>query len=274
MGALRRRLVIWLAAIAAAYVLFVLLLAWRQDALVFPGAGRGDRGLGDVPGAVPGTLPRQDGGRFRIATVPSAGQPRAVALYFAGNGEDLWSSAQGAAELAAYGVEAIGVEHPGYGTSDGPTTVATVLAGADAAAAHGRARANELGVPLVAVGSSLGTFCAVHLAAEGRVDRLLLRSPPTTLAAAAQARFFWVPVSLFLRHRFDNLAAAPRVRCPALVLHGDRDDVVPAAHGRELCAALAGPKEFVLAAGYGHNDLRLDRHGPFGERIAAFLQAR
>lgn len=269
-----RRIVSWLLGLAAAYVLLVLLVACLQDTLVFPGAGGGDRGLPDVPGLSAGELQRKGGERFRIVTAepPGGGPPAAVALYFAGNGEDLHSTAWGAHVLARHGMVVVGVEHAGYGTSAGPPSVATLLGGAEAAAEHARALAGRLAVPLVAVGSSLGSFCAVHVAARGGVERLLLRAPPTTLAAVARSRFFWLPVGLFLRHGFDNLAKAPGVRCPVLVLHGDRDDVVPLAFGRALVKAFGGPAELLVAEGRGHNDVPLDPDGPYGAAIAAFLR--
>lgn len=273
MRAVRRRLVIAVLSLLLGYALLIGLLAIVQDTLVFPGAGRGDRGLPDLPGLAAGELRRADGGRFRVVTA-RRGPAHAVALYFVGNGEDLHSAARGAFALADYGLEVIGVEHPGYGRSDGPPTVATVLGQAEAAAAFARARAAELGVSLVVIGSSLGSCCAVHVAAQGGVDRMVLRAPLTTLLEAAQRRFWWLPVAWFLKHRFDNVEPARRVRCPVCIVHGDRDQVVPLALGRELAGALAGPVEFIVAPGYGHNDLSLDPDGPFGARLRAFLAAK
>jgi pimeloyl-ACP methyl ester carboxylesterase len=275
MGAVRRRLVLWFSILASLYVVLVLVLALCQDTLVFPGAGRGVRELpADLHGVEQGRLVRPDGGEFRIAIAASVGPARAVAVYFVGNGEDLQSAAYGAAMLAQYGLVVIGVEHPGYGSSQGPPSVATLLGSAEVAAQFGRSKAQQLGVPLVAIGSSLGTFCAVHLASRQLVDRMLLRAPPTSMLAAAQRQFWWLPVRLLLRHRFDNLAVAPQVRCPVLVLHGDRDHVVPLDLGQQLCAAFAGEKQLIVAHGCDHNDLPLERSGPYGQQIAAFLGAR
>ncbi|MHC5065389.1 MAG: alpha/beta hydrolase, partial [Planctomycetota bacterium] len=57
----------------------------------------------------------------------------------------------------------------------------------------------------------------------------------------------------------------------SLVIHGDRDRIIPQAMGRELSAAFTGESEFISAAGYGHNDLSLSRRSEFGGRIEAFL---
>jgi fermentation-respiration switch protein FrsA (DUF1100 family) len=39
-----------------------------------------------------------------------------------------------------------------------------------------------------------------------------------------------------------------------LILHGDRDDVVPFAQGQRLFAAANEPKTFYIISGAGHND--------------------
>jgi pimeloyl-ACP methyl ester carboxylesterase len=53
------------------------------------------------------------------------------------------------------------------------------------------------------------------------------------------------------RARLDPLAAARRLRLPALFVHGAADDVVPAAASRELHAAYAGSRLLVIE-GAGH----------------------
>jgi pimeloyl-ACP methyl ester carboxylesterase len=263
----------WLLLVLALGWLGLCALLWAtQDALVFPGAGRGDRGLPlTSPQATPGWI-TTEGRRTRLATVAWPA-PRAVLLYFGGNGEDLYAATGNAAALAAHGCEAIAVEYPGFGASEGKPSVATLLATARTAAAHARARATALGVPLFVVGSSLGSFCAVEVAAAVGVDRLLLRAPPTTLAAVAATSFRWLPVGLLLAHRFDNLAQAARVRCPVLVVHGDADGIVPDRFGKELAAALPDAT-FVPVPGGGHNDIDLSPAGPVGGALRTFFAGR
>ncbi len=253
-----------------AYLALVALVWSQQDLLVFPGAGRGVRPL-QGPDLREFALATADGTSFRaVERVPE--RPLALVLAFVGNGEDLASAAWHVHEFAGHGAAAVGVEYPGYGGSGGRPSVAALFACAEAAADYAGKRAAALGVPLLVSGASLGSFCAVHVAAMGRCARLLLRAPPTALADAAGVRFWWLPVRLLLRHRFDNLANAPQVRCPVLVVHGDRDEVVPLALGKRLCAAFGGPAELLVVPGAGHNDLSLAGDGLVGKRVAAFMR--
>lgn len=271
MPARRRRPVLNLLLVALLlYVAVCVLLWWQQDQMVFPGAHRGDRGVPPGSKAVPQWVGVGEHGNGVHVAMLRQEPPRAVVLYFGGNGEDLYAAAPSVESLAAYGTLAIAAEHPGYGASSGEPGVERLLASAAHAAAYARAQADELRVPLVVVGSSLGSFCATAVAAAGGVDRLVLRAPPTSLAAVASTKFWWLPVGLLLRHRFDNLGVAPRVRCPVLVLHGDADDVVPQRYGRELAAAMPHA-EFVAVPGRGHNDIELSPDGVVGPRLRAFL---
>ncbi len=252
------------------YATFVVALYVLQDRLLFPGADRG-RGmpLPAVQGVSVDALQLRDGRRFRIALGEPAGGARGVLLFFIGNGEDLRSGVGWAAELCAYGVATVVVEYPGYGDSDGEPSFVAIMAAAEVAADFAAVRAAERGVPLLVGGSSLGAFPAVHVAARGRGERLLLLSPPTRVADLGSQRFPWLPVRLLLRHPFDSLAEASAVRCPALVLHGDRDSVVPLAMGQAVAQALRA--ELVVCAGAGHTGAPLAADGPFAARVRAFL---
>ena len=46
--------------------------------------------------------------------------------------------------------------------------------------------------------------------------------------------------------------AIVEVRCPTLVIHGDRDETVPVAEGRELFSLLPGAKELLVIRGADH----------------------
>jgi dipeptidyl aminopeptidase/acylaminoacyl peptidase len=62
--------------------------------------------------------------------------------------------------------------------------------------------------------------------------------------------------------RRDLLALAPRIRAPLLLIHGERDDVIPVGHSRRLAAALAGVTYREIAGG-GHNPVG----GPGGRAL-------
>ena len=267
---LRRRLMSYVLIASGLYVAILFALFLLQDRMVFSGArwGRGER-LPSIPGVAVDRLALATGERFRVAIAEPVGPVRAAMVFFVGNGEDLRSGMAWAHEWAQDGLWALVVEYPGYGDSEGTPSKDSVLAAAEVAAQRVREEAERRGVRMVAGGVSLGTFSATHAAATcDAVERVFLLSPPTRIADVGRRRLFWLPIGLLLRHRFDNLASAQRVRCPAFVVHGDADGVVPHDMGQAVAAAFAGPAEFVSVPGAGHSRAPLIAHR---QRILEFL---
>jgi uncharacterized protein len=61
-------------------------------------------------------------------------------------------------------------------------------------------------------------------------------------------------LSMFSSYSFPTAAWMSSVREPTLVLHGERDSIIPHALGTRLYEALPGPKTFVTLPGHDHND--------------------
>ncbi|MDX1643053.1 MAG: alpha/beta hydrolase, partial [Thermoanaerobaculia bacterium] len=161
-----------------------------------------------------------------------------VLLLFHGNGENL-ETLRRAGVLAAFddlGRPYLAIDYPGYGQSAGSPSEPHLLAGGRAAAAWMRQRYE--GRQIVPVGWSLGAAVAIQLVAGGEAQGLVAISPWTSLEAIGSDHFPAWLVGLVVRERYDSLAAAPRVERPALVIHGERDRIIPVEHGRRVAAAL------------------------------------
>ena len=193
---------------------------------------------------------------------PSSSKPVPVLIFTHGNGEliDYWVDAFEA--VRAWGMAALLVEYPGYGRSGGRPSqrsiTATLLAAYDVLAADPRIDARRI----VAYGRSLGGGAACQLARSRPLAGLILESSFTSVRALA--RRFALPGFLVL-DPFDNLAALAEFDGPVLVIHGDRDQIIPTRHGQELAEA-AGTAIRLLPC--GHNDCPR----PW-EEIRAFLLA-
>jgi uncharacterized protein len=124
---------------------------------------------------------------------------------------------------------------------------------------------------LVLYGESLGSGVAVALAAEHQVAAVILEAPPTSVAEVAQCHFPFVPAARMVTDRFDSVSRIGRVRAPILVLHGERDRVVPIRYGRTLLDAASEPKEGWFAPDAGHEDLA--RYGSL-DVVVAFIERR
>jgi fermentation-respiration switch protein FrsA (DUF1100 family) len=109
--------------------------------------------------------------------------------------------------------------------------------------------------PIVLLGESLGGGVAVRLAAERKPAALILEAPFASAVAVGAERYWWLPVKLLMKDRFESIRRIGGVDAPLLIVHGERDAVVPVAQARRLLAAASEPKRGVFLPGAGHNDL-------------------
>jgi pimeloyl-ACP methyl ester carboxylesterase len=110
----------------------------------------------------------------------------------------------------------------------------------------------------------------VQVAAARPARCVVLTSPFDSARTVAKKIYPWLPVGLLLRHPFDSLAVAPKVRVPALVIMGDADTLIPPAHSEALAAAWGGKAERVVMKGFGHNDLSVTP--AYDDAIRGFLE--
>ena len=127
---------------------------------------------------------------------------------------------------------------------------------ADARAALDWLEANGVAsTSIVLYGISLGSGVATKMAAEREFGAVVLEAPYTSTVDVAAWRFPIVPVGWLMEDRFESLARIAAITEPLLVMHGDRDSVIPQHFGRQLFDAANPPKEGFWPRGLGHNDI-------------------
>ena len=117
--------------------------------------------------------------------------------------------------------------------------------------------------------------CAIAAEAATRNDAyaLILESGFTSVGAMARSHYPFLPgIGALVRTRYDTLTKLKQVGVPVMVLHGDRDDIVPLEMGRELFEAAKPPKRFYLIPGAGHNDTYVVGGTAYYDALASFLQ--
>lgn len=186
-----------------------------------------------------------------------------VIVYFHGNGGALQHRVPRFRPLAEAGYGILALSYRGYGGSSGSPSEEGLIA--DGRAAYELARLKEPETRIVLWGESLGTGVATAVAAEGMGDGLILEAPFTSTADIAFATYPFIPVSLLMKDQFRSDARIGKVKVPILVMHGERDRVVPISYGERLFALAPEPKRFVRFAQGGHEDL--NAHGAIAAAI-------
>ena len=199
--------------------------------------------------------------------------PLADVVYFHGNGGNLSVWMPVLAGLYAARLRVIAVDYRGYGLSSGTPSEDGVYRDAEAVVRHAAGLTDRSRRPLVYWGRSLGGPVAASATRVAVPDGVILESSFVDKAAVVRGQPVLRVLNLLSSYRFPTVAMLDRYDKPVLVLHGDRDSVIPYALGRELYERIRQPKQFVSIAGGDHNDLfdrdRADYWQPILEFIAS-----
>lgn len=232
----------------------VVLAAWffQRRLIYFPDPTRvapAAIGLTDVSEV---ELKRPDGVKI-IAWHGKAGPGQPTLLYFHGNGANLAARAERIAAYRAAGRGIFMMSYRSYGGSTGkPSETANV---ADAIAAYDHLVGTGVAAgDILLYGESLGSGVAVQVAVERTVGGIILDAPFTSLADVGAEVYPYLPVRLAIADRYDSLSRIKQLKVSLLIVHGDRDEVVPFRMGQRLFEAANEPKTFAPIRGAGHSD--------------------
>jgi len=190
-------------------------------------------------------------------------------LYFHGNAGHLGNRAERLATFSAAGYGVVIMAYRGFSGSTGkPSETANV---ADAQTVY--AWLTDRGVrpeTIVLYGESLGTGVAVQLAVKRQVGALVLDAPYTAIVELGAKAYPYLPVRLLMRDRYETYKVIDKITRPMLIIHGDRDAIIPLEMGREIARLAGSNAQLEIIRGAGHSD-----HGQYGsiERVIDWVRA-
>jgi fermentation-respiration switch protein FrsA (DUF1100 family) len=146
-------------------------------------------------------------------------------------------------------------DYRGYGRSDGrPSEAGTYLDGEAALELIRKKIGTDAETKIILFGRSLGAAIAAEMATRFASQGLILESPFISIAEMARVVFPLLPIGPFLQTNYDVREKIKKLKVPLLVLHGERDEIVPFEHGKAVFDAAPEPKKFFAIAGAAHND--------------------
>ena len=250
-------------------VLGIALLVLLQERLIyFP-----TRTLGPAPAAygldaVELSVVTEDSVRLHGWWIRGAG--RRALLFFHGNAGNVSDRLDRAKILnARFGLDVFLVDYRGYGRSDGSPSEAGLYR--DARAIYRTAVEAGFGPEqIVLFGESLGSAVAIELATRWACAGVVLETPFLSTRALARVHYPFVP-GFLVRSRFDDEARIADVPVPKLFLVAERDEIVPAWHGRRLLERARGAREIFVVPGAHHNDTYIVGGEPYWKAWERFL---
>lgn len=193
---------------------------------------------------------------------------QAAVLFLHGNAGNVTHRGRHIRAWQAVGAAVLVPDWRGYGKSEGSPSESGIYEDAEAAYQFLRTQGFEPERILVH-GESLGTVAAADLAARRQVAGVILEAPFPSARAVANTLLPLVGPALIWG--YDLKSRIRRVHAPVLVIHGDRDEVIPFRLGQEVFRAANEPREFWAVAGAGHNDLPETAGRAYPEKLMQFL---
>jgi len=213
----------------------------------------------------------QDGLRLFGWYVPATGLP-AVLLWCHGNAGNIIHRLENLAALHRMGLSVFLFDYRGYGRSEGMPSEPGLYQ--DARAAY-EVLAKAKQVPperIVLFGRSLGAAVAGTLAGQQPAAGLILESAFPSVEALARYHYWGLPMHWLVGAEFNLADRLRQLRLPVLVVHGDRDSLVPLRLGQAVFDAANSPKDLYVVHGADHNDLVRIGGAPYFERIRRFVK--
>jgi pimeloyl-ACP methyl ester carboxylesterase len=189
-----------------------------------------------------------------------------------GNAGNVGDRVLHAALLTAAGFDVLLFDYRGYGRSSGSPDERGTYRDARAALAWLLEQPGVDPARVFYLGESLGGAVAVDLALERPPAGLVLLSTFTSVRELGRLHYPFLPTSL-IPDAYPTVRRVPGLRTPLLVLHGDRDEIVPLTQARALFAAAPEPKLMHVFGGAGHNDLLELDGAEFAGVIASWVRS-
>jgi fermentation-respiration switch protein FrsA (DUF1100 family) len=202
---------------------------------------------------------------FLPARIKDGEQAKATILFLHGNAENISTHFRNVAWLPAEGFNVLALDYRGYGASDGEPSLAGMQLDIDAAMRSLLVQKNVDPDKIIIFGQSLGgslaIYYAAHSAYRANIRAVVIDSAffdYRQIVKEKLAGFFlswpfqWLP-SLTVDDDYSPANAVASISpLPLLLIHGDRDVVVPTHNSQQLFERAKEPKELWIVPGAGH----------------------
>jgi fermentation-respiration switch protein FrsA (DUF1100 family) len=174
-------------------------------------------------------------------------------LFCHGNGGNIMHRLDSIDFFHKMGVNCFIFDYRGYGQSGGKPSEEGTYKDAEGAYRWLTEEKKISGDQIIIFGRSLGGSVAAYLAGSTTAGGLVVESTFTSYVDMGRKFYWYMPVRLFARFKYETIEYIKQVGCPVLVIHSRDDDIVPFELGERLYEAANEPKEFVEILG-SHND--------------------
>jgi fermentation-respiration switch protein FrsA (DUF1100 family) len=227
-----------------------------------------------------------DGTRLHGWFFPTRTQPlKGIVVQFHGNAENLSTHFRSLIWVIEHGYHLFTFDYRGYGRSEGQVSVEGAVDDVRAAIAQARMLPMlEAGTRLVLYGQSLGGTLLLYVAGTMKdrdgIALVIADSSFDSYQAIAREKlagnwltFILQPLAcVLLSDRYAPEHVLAKISpVPLLVIHGDRDQIVPVHYGQRIYDRAKAPKWFWKLEGVGHIQAMAPRYDQYRQALLDFL---
>ncbi len=234
-----------------AYIISIAFLYLIQDSLIFPGKYTAEEYVpqnaylnNNIESL---SFTTKEGTKLEGAFVNN--KSSSLVIYFGGNSENVKSTMDILSKISSY--DFISLNYRGFGKSAGEPSQQNIYSDALQIYEYFKERYKSISL----IGRSLGTAAAVYVAANKKIDNLLLITPFDSVVNLAQDRYTVFPVKLILEHPFDSQKHMKNVTAPVSILMAKDDKVVPNTNTLNLKKDISNLKLFLVVEDTNHNKI-------------------
>lgn len=218
-------------------------------------------------------VPTSDGERLSGWLIPNSASEVDI-IFFHGNAGNLSTGRLDLLlSLVRQGYSLFVFDYRGYGKSSGSPDEEGFYRDAEAATQYYWSHLHQPGKTVVYFGRSLGGVAAARATQTREPDGLILEAAfPDKRSLVGSLPLLFRLLSVFSTYQLPTAAFLSEIRCPVLVLHGDRDDIIPYRLGKSLYDGLKTEKRFLTISGASHNDQYIVGEQTYFKGIAEFIE--
>lgn len=207
---------------------------------------------------------------------PLSGQPKTTVVFAHGNGGNLQMNLPFIGFLPKYGFRVVMFDYQGFGDSTGTpptrfTTHSDILAAIDFAqqkwgrvwlAGHSLGAALVIGAAPERKDSLRGVLAMAPFSSYREIARRVMGHIPLVRAMV------W-PIGFFVRSYKDPIDMAAGIApLPLLIIHGEKDGLIPPSMSQEIIEKAGDPKQLLIVPGMAHDVFLESNPQALGEAIA------
>lgn len=191
-----------------------------------------------------------------------------------GNGGNLTSRAELAEIFLKQGVSVFMYDYQGYGKSTGSPSLSKINEDGLCALNYLLKEKNFKESDVILFGESLGSGVTCQLSKDIKSGGIILLSPYYSMTKLARQKLSWLnfyPDFLFTTPPYDNGKVLSSPHAPLLIIHGEKDRLIPPSNSQELFSVALEPKQIAWLKNSGHNDIMDKDPKALKDAIKAFL---